>query len=139
MSTPLFTVPKFVMERKRTVDLNFSGAVAAGAFLSIVGGSIGYPFRVVKASMVFTDDANNLIQHSWYVARDRGVSVTGPPSGSNIFGRENPTAFFVGKALVKTIVTNIEFEEVPVYVKLYTANTGTYVYTINCSLTIQEL
>lgn len=121
------------------VDLPFHGTIGAGATVKIASGKINYPFKVVKAEMTFTEEANNLVQHGWYTQTNPEVTGTGVPSGVNIFGRESPVAFFAGKGTVKKIDTNIEYGQSGLYIILYTFNGCTYAYYIDASITIMQL
>lgn len=134
-----FKAPTFEMVAKRVAELPFSGPIAAGAMLSLVSGMITYPFRITRVKMIFTEDANNWIVHEWYVSANRSVSTTGRPSGVNIFGRESPVSSFIGKAIIRKVQCSIEVREGRQYIKLYTNNTGPYLYQINGTITIEEI
>jgi len=131
--------PRYTPIEKRQVELNFYGTLANGAYLSVIAGPISYKYRILQCKMIFTDDANNLVFHGWYIDRNPSVSVTGPPSGDNVFGRENPTQLFIGDNLIRVANCNVAVEETMTYIKLYTHNTCGANYTFNCAMTIQEL
>lgn len=134
-----YVAPKFNIDDKRQVELNFEGLVGAGAHLTLVTSKISYPFRVVLAKMIFTNEANNLVRVYWLIAGDGSTSTTSIAGGDNIFGRENPTQYFVGKAIIKRVNANVKVEERDRYIKCHIYNTLPYAYTVNNSLTIQEL
>ena len=89
--------------------------------------------------MFFPEEADNNVIHGWYVSRNRTVSTTGTPDGTNVFGRSTPTANFVGKAIVREAHSNLEFEETMLYVKFYTYNGNAYTYHAVGSITIEEI
>lgn len=134
-----FIPPILDLKSKRMVELNFNSAIPTLTNLTLVSSPISYPFKILKVEMIFTEEANNLITHTWLTSGNRGVSVTGLPSGFNIFGRENPFTSFVGKSLIKNINCDVEVLEPLQHIKLHTYNGTTYVYMINCSITIQEI
>lgn len=132
-------VPRYQPIDKRQVEINFNGTLATGAFLSVVAGPITYRFRIIQVKMIFTDDANNLVEHGWFISSNAGVSTTGFPSGDNIFSVESPATLFVGKHIVRIANTNVKIDEINRYIKLYTHNTCGTVYAFNCAIVIQEL
>lgn len=132
-------VPRLSLRYKRITELTFSGTVAAAGNLTVVAGPIGYPFRIIKAKMVFDDEANNLVQFRWFISGNAIAPATAPPPDVNIFSRENPTSSFIGKAMIKNINTNIEVEEPNRYLKMYVFNGCLYAYIANGTLVIQEL
>lgn len=121
------------------VELNFAGAVGAGNWLTHVSGLIAYPFRILRATMVFNLEAANLVEHRWYYSGNRSAPTTGPPADTNVFGRENPTTYFIGDGLVKEVNCNVRVETPDRYLKLSTYNGLGIAYYYNCSLIIQEL
>lgn len=139
MHVPKFEIPVFELLPKRQVELPYHGTVAAGATLIIASGRITYPFKIIRAKMTFSEEANNLIRHGWYVSTSDAVTTGGIPSGINIFGRESPTAFFAGKGTIKTINTNVEYPEGNLFILLYTVNGCAYAYYIDASITIQQI
>lgn len=139
METLRFIIPRFKLLPKRMAELPFHGTVAASATLLVSSSRIFYPFKVVQAKMTFTEEANNLVQHSWYVTSSGAVTGTGAPPGINIFGRESPQAFFAGKSTVKKIDMNLEYPEGGLFIVLYTVNGCTYAYYVDASITIQAL
>jgi len=134
-----YVAPKFELLTKRTVEIPFTSIINTLTHLTLVSGMIPYPFRILQCKMIFTDDANNLVQHAWLTSGNISVSTTGLPSGDNIFGVESPTAVFIGKGIIRRVNTNIEFISPRLYIKLYTYNGLGYAYRINCSIIIQEL
>ena len=135
-----YRAPKFELSDKRQVELNFEGLVGAGAWLTFVPcPRIPYPFRVVLAKMVFTNEANNLVRVYWLTSTDDNPSTTGIPTGDNIFRKENPIQYFVGKAIIKRINANVEIPERNMFIKCHINNTLPYAYRVNNSLVIQEL
>ena len=139
MSIPQYKAPELELALKKILEIPFASAIAAGAHLSLVSGRIEFPFRVTGAKMVFTDDANNWIQHRWYVSANRSVSTTGTPSGDNIFSPKSPSAYFSGKGLIRRVYANREYPAIGLYIKLYTFNNSPYAYNISASITIQEM
>jgi len=137
--TVIPSAPRWKPVDKRQVELNFSGTIVNGAFNSVVAGPIPYKFRILLAKMIFTDDANNLVEHGWYISANNSVSTTGPPSGDNVFGRENPTQLFIGDNLIRVANCNVVVDQVNMYIKLYVHNTCGATYTFNCAMIIQEL
>lgn len=134
-----YKAPKMKLEPRRVAEIPFRGTIAAGAFDTLVSGRIGYPFRITQVKMIFTDDANNWIRHQWRVGRTRSQPATGPPSGTNIFGRESPTATFIGKAIIRVVPCNIEFPTGDRIIHFYTHNSGPYAYERNASCTIEAM
>lgn len=135
----VFKAPKFELFEKRTEEIPFSGTIAAGAHLTMLSGSISYPFRVLQATMVFTNDADNNIRVYWLVSHEISTSTTAVPTGTYIFGRGSPTPYFVGKATVKRAYGNVKFEEAGLYIKCHVHNNGPYPYDFSGSITIQEV
>lgn len=137
-----YVAPKFELKAKRVAELSFRGTVAAGvptSYLAIVSGRITYPFRIIQAKMIFTDEANNWIEHRWYTSTNLNLPTTDFPSDDNIFGRESPSSGFIGKAIIRIVNTSVEYPEGDVFIKLGTRNTGPYAYAVNCSITIEEI
>ena len=135
---PKYIAPRFDLLEKRYVELNFESNVLTGAHLTLVTGAISYPFRVVLAKMVFSNEANNLVRVYWLTSTDNSTSIVGVPTGDNIFGRENPTQYFVGKAIIKRLNVNVSIPERNLYIKCHIHNTLPYAYRVNNSLVIQE-
>lgn len=135
----MYKAPKFELKPRRVAEIPFRGPLAAGAHLTLLSGRIMYPFKVTQVKMIFTDEANNWIVHQWHVGRTESRPSTGPPSGENIFGRESPTASFVGKAIIRVVPCNIEFPEAGMFIQFYTFNTGPYAYEINASCTVEAM
>ena len=134
-----YTAPKFDLLDKRTVELNFEGLVGANAHFTLPRAGISYPFRVLQAKMVFTNEANNLVRVYWLVSTDSSPSIVAVPTGDNVFGRENPVQYFVGKAIIKRVNANVKIPERNRYIKCHIHNTLPYAYRANNSLIIQEL
>lgn len=136
-----FEAPKFEAARKRVLELVFSGRVTpvAPATLTIVSGLITYPFRITNVKMIFTDDANNLITHQWFVATNPSVADPAAPSGTDIFLGTPPVSNFAGKAIIRNVMCNIEVRQRSTYLKLYAVSTSPYAYFVNCTITIEEL
>lgn len=134
-----FKAPEFELEAKRQVEIPFEGVIAAGAFTSVVAGPMSYPFKVILAKMIFTDDANNLVRHGWYVGRNRSISATGPPEGENIFGKGVSPGIFTGRGVIRKAYSNVAYEDFGLYIKFYTNNTLAAAYRFNGSILIEEL
>lgn len=134
-----FKAPTFAMKGKRTAEIPYQGSIGAGAFLTLLSGRITYKFRITKFKMIFDEVANNLVQHAWYISRNRNVSTTGPPSGDRLFAPESPTGIFVGRGIIRVVDTNIEVEEEGIFIKLYTYNGLGVAYPISASVTVEEL
>lgn len=139
MSIPIFRPPDFRLLTKRTVEIPFAGAVAGTSWLTLVTNRITYPFRILRAKMVFGQNANNLVQHYWLISTNSSTSITGVPSGDNIFSREAPVGYFAGHLTVRIADANLEYRETGLYVKLVTYNGNAAAYNLDCSLVIQEL
>jgi len=139
MRVPRFIIPEFALKPVRQVEIPFRIAVPTLGYRSVVSGLVSYPFKVVQAKMVFSEEANNLVEHGWFTDINDGVSTTGPPPGDNIFGREGAGAYFTGKGVVKTANTNVEFPTYGLYIKFYTFNGCAYAYTANGSIVIQQI
>jgi len=135
----MYKAPKFELFTKKVVEIQFTGSIGVGAYLTLVSSLITFPFRILQLKMIFGEEANNLVQHGWFLSGNSGVSVTGVPSGDNIASKESPNPFFIGKNILRVININIEVKEGRQYIKLYTYNANSYVYNINCSIVIQEL
>ncbi len=139
MSISRFVAPKPEMVTKRQVELEFSSNVGAGAYVTIVAGPIMYPYRILQAVMTFDQLANYNLQYRWFIGTNESAPTTGPPGDTNIFGRENPTAFFVGSGLIKRKNCDVEVREQKSYLKLNIYNGNNYaVYGVG-SLLIQEI
>jgi len=134
-----YLAPKFSLVSKRMSELPFVSSIGASTWLTIITSPIAYPFRIIQAKMTFTDEARNLVQHSWFTSRNASVSTTTYPSGDNLFGKEMTIAYFIGKAIEKVVNCNIEITDVPSYIKMCTRNLNPYTYLINCTLTIVEM
>ncbi|NVM22650.1 MAG: hypothetical protein HWN68_12835 [Desulfobacterales bacterium] len=134
-----YTAPKFDLLDKRLVELNFEGLVGAGAHLTLPIPSISYPFRILQAKMVFTNEANNLVRVYWLTSTDNNPSTVAVPTGDNIFGKENPTQYFVGKAIIKRVNANVIIPDRNIFIKCHINNTLAYAYRVNNSLIIQEI
>ena len=135
----MYKAPKFEMRPRRVAEIPFRGPIAAGGHNTLISGRIMYPFRITQVKMIFTDDANNWIIHQWKVNRSRSQPTTGPPAGINIFGRESPTASFVGKAIIRVVPCYIEYPEGDLIIHFYTHNTSPYAYERNASITIEAM
>jgi hypothetical protein len=133
-----FTAPKFNLLVKRLVEIPFTGTLAAGLHLTLVAGPIPYPFKIIQCKMIFTDIATSVIEHRWFTSRNSGAPATGPPSDENIFGRESPSAYFIGQSLIRIVNCNLAFDERNLYIKLHTYNPSVAVYILNCSIILQE-
>lgn len=134
-----YVAPKFTLISKRIAELPFVGTIGAATWLTILTSPISYPFRIVQAKMTFTHEARNLVQYSWLISKNAGTSVTGYPSGDNIFAKETPTAYFIGNAIEKVINCNAEVPDKSTIIKLCTHNLNPYAYYINCTLMVQEM
>lgn len=134
-----FEAPKFTLEERRIVEIPFFGTVAAGLFLTLVSGMVTDPFRITRLKMIFDEKSNNLIQHSWWTARDGQGSTTGNPSGDRLGARESPTGVYVGRGIIRVVDVNLEFPEGRRYIKMHTFNGLGVAYIINGSCTIEEL
>lgn len=132
-------VPRYVPVDKRQVELNFHGTVAAGARATVITSHIMYKYRILQAKMIFTPDANNNIQVSWYVSTNESISATAPPSGQNIFGRENPLNYFVGDNLVRIPNCNVKIEAKGTILKCHVLNNGGAAFVFNNAIIIQEI
>lgn len=136
---PPFQVPPLKLEPKRQAEIPFRGTVGAGVFLTLVSGLISYPFRIIQVKMIFTDVANHLVEHRWFVDTNINQPTTGFPTGQNLFSRESPSAGFRGKALIRVVPCNLEFPDGDLRIILGTQNLSNYAYIFDCSCTIQEL
>jgi hypothetical protein len=134
-----YIAPRLILPNKRLVELPFSATIPAGSWLTILTSIMPYKFRIMKAKMVFGEEANNLVQHSWFISHNTSVSITGYPSGDNIFAREMTLPYFIGKGIERVVNCNIEIDDLRTCVKLCTYNLNAYPYIINCMLTIQEM
>lgn len=135
----VFKAPKLDLKSKRVAEIPFRGTLLAGAMVSLNTSLITYPFRVTRVKMIFTDEANNLVIHSWHVRRSAFISTTAGPLGDNLFSREAPTATFTGRAIIRVAECNIEYPEGMRVITLYTNNTSPYAYDFNCAVTIEEM
>jgi len=120
-------------------EIPFSGTVAAGGYLTLVTSKIMYPYRVIRVKMFFPAAALNLVSHRWYVALNPTVSVTDWPADTNLFGRESPTATFIGSSLIRQVAANVEVREIGTYLKFSTLNGLGVAYVANGSITIEEI
>ena len=127
------------MSKRRFVELTFNGICPPGANFAISSGSITFPFRVVYAKMIFTDEANNWIRHYWYVVGAPVQGALGDVSGDNPFSTGSPLSYFIGKGIEKTANTSREYTDVPAFITLFTQSASPYAYVINASIIIQEL
>lgn len=138
-----YVAPKFEIRGKRTIELSFVGRVTlaapTGPHWTIVSRSIPYPFRLTEVEMVFTDDALNLIRHYWLYSHDTNTSISDVPSGNNLFSRESPTPYFIGRGIIKRLRCSIEVPEADMFIKLHTHNLTTGPYDINASCIIEEI
>lgn len=134
-----YIAPKFTLVDKRMVEIPFVSTIGAGVHLTLLSSRIPYTFRIIQAKMIFTDDAANLVRHQWLTSSNASISTTGVPSGDNILTIESPTAYFIGRNVIRVINANIKITEINKYLKLYTFNGNAYAYNINCSMIIQEL
>lgn len=139
MSSLKYVAPKFGLTEKRIYEIPFNINVAATTYLSQVSGRIMFKFRVLKAKMFFPEEANNLVEHGWFIDSNRSVSTTGTPSGDNAFHGVSPTNIFTGKAVVRVAESNREFEEEGLFIKFYTYNGNAYAYQATGSITIEEI
>jgi hypothetical protein len=121
-----FVAPKNIFIQKRMVELEFSGLVTTGAFLTIVAGPIMYPFRIVEVSMTFDQLANYLIEYRWFISGNNSAPTTAFPSDTNIFGQETPTTHFIGSGMFKRKYCSIEVKEPKRYIKFSIFNGNTY-------------
>ena len=137
--TAQFKAPKYEPPAKRLAEIPFSGTVAAGAYLTLVTSKIMYPYRVIRVKMFFPAVAANLVSHRWYVALNPVVSVTDWPADTNLFGRESPTATFIGQSLIRQVAANVKVEEIGTYLKFSTFNGLGVAYVANGSITIEEV
>ena len=134
-----YVAPKMDMKGKRVLEIPFVGLVAAGAHLTLVSSPIPFPFRITELKMVYTDDAQSLVRHYWLLSPNRNVSTSSVASGSNLLARQAPTDYYIGKALAKRILCNVEVTDIPMHIKVHTLNGAPTPYYINCSCTIEEL
>lgn len=138
-----YIAPKLTVKGKHAVELSFVGRVGiaapTGPHWTIVSSRLMYPFRLTQVTMVFTDDALNLVRHYWLHSGEHSTSIASVPSGTNLFARESPTGYFIGRGIIKRLRCNIEVPEEGEFIKLHTHNTGTTPYDINCSALIEEL
>lgn len=137
--TAQFKAPKYEPQPVRMAEIPFSGTVAAGAYLTLVTSKIMYPYRVIRVKMFFPAVAANLISHRWYVSPNPTTSITDWPADTNLFGRESPTATFIGSSLIRQVAANVEVREVGTYLKFSTLNGLGVAYTVNGSITIEEI
>jgi len=140
MPAPIkFKAPTFNLTAKRMVEIPFTGTITAGNNLTLVAGPISYPFRIIQCKMIFTAIAVSVIEHRWFTSHTVSAPTTGPPSDENIFGRESPSAYFVGESLIRIVNCNLEFKEPHLYIKLHTYNPSVATYILNCSIILQEI
>jgi hypothetical protein len=138
MSKP-YVAPKFTLTAKRTAVIPFSGTVLAGTILSIITTSISFKFRITLIEMVFSHGAGNLVEHAWFIDRNVSTSVTGFPSGTNLFAAESAATLFTGDGVIRRIPMNYIVDEEGMHIKLYTNNPLAVDYVVNASVVIQEL
>ena len=140
---PRYVAPKYELKDRRSVELSFVGRVTlaapTGPHLTIVSRRIPYPFRVTQVNMVFTDDALNLVRHYWLHSSEPSTSIVAVPSGINLFSREAPLPYFIGRGIIKRLRCSVPVLETDQHIKLHTNNTGTTPYDIDCSCIIEEL
>lgn len=140
MSLPKFEAPKPKLKRRRQVEINFiAPLIAAGAYGGQSSGNIGYPFRIVRGSIVFTEEHNYNVEVQFRVDGGNQITTTGHSSGLNIFGRENPQASFRGRGIIKRINTNVEFPDGRLFLKMSAWNNTPYVQSITGSLVVEEM
>lgn len=138
MPIPIYRAPKLDLEGKYTIEIPFSASVGANTQLTLVSKRITYPFRILQTKMIFDRNARNLVQHYWLHSGEDGVSITGVPSGDNIYGAETPLGYIIGEATVRIISSMIDIDERNRFIKLHTVNGLGVAYYINCSIIIQE-
>jgi hypothetical protein len=136
MATPEFKIPRYEPKPIRTAEIPFNGLVGAGAYLTLISGRLMYPYKIVRVKMFFTAAAANLIQHRWFVAGSPAVSTTYWPTDENIFGRESPTATFIGTSLIRQVTCDVRVEDVGTYIKFATYNGLGVPYNANGAITI---
>lgn len=139
MGISTFKVPEFKLVSKRVSEIPFSGSIGTLTWLTLLSTKIPYPFRVVQAKMIFPDAANSLVRHYWHVSPTPVSSTTQELLIENIFGRESPNPFFIGKAVIKTVNCSVEYPAGNLYLILHTYNGLPIAYIINCSIVIQEM
>lgn len=139
MDERIFTAPPFEVPPRRRVEVPFSGTVAALGYLTLVSGMITYPFRIVKAKMFFTDDAFNLVEMRWFISRSSNAPTGDFPTDDNVFGRESPTAGFIGRGIVRVVDCDIEVPGGMVHLKLSAYNGNAAAYYLNGSITLEAL
>ena len=138
MSTK-FVAPKYEPQPVRMAEIPFNGTVLAGAYLTLVTSKIMYPYRVIGVKMFFPAAAANVIRHRWYVSPNPTVSVTDWPADTNLFGRESPTATFIGQSLIRQVAANVEVREIGTYIKFSTYNPSVPTYEANGAIKIEEI
>lgn len=131
-------VPRYEPRRIRTVEIPFYGRVLATSYLTLISGRLMHPYKIVRVKMFFTAVAANLVQHRWYVSGSSTVPTADWPTDENIFGRESPTATFVGSSLIRQVSCDIKVEDVGTYLKLGTYNGLGEPYYANGAITIES-
>jgi len=132
----MFVVPRYEPRPIRTAEIPFYGPVGAGAYLTLVSGRLMYPYKIVRVKMFLPTVAANLVQHRWFVSGNSNTLTTDWPTDENIFGRESPTATFVGAGLIRQVTCDIRVDEIGTFLKFATYNGLGETYYANGAITI---
>lgn len=135
----MFRAPIFKPVSKRVASIPFTGNVLAGVWSTLLSTRITYPFRILQIKMVFSSEANNLVQHWWHTSPSLITPVQGQLTADNVFGRESPTAFFVGKSIIRIVNCSLEYPEGNLFIVLQTFNGLAIPYRLNCEIVIEEM
>lgn len=134
-----FKAPRLELDQKRRIEVPFMGNVGAGLQQTFVSSPIPYRFRVLLAKMVFQSGTTGLVRQYWLVSSNSSGSMTGTPSGTNIFGREAPTGYFASDGVIKRANVNLVINDINQYIKLHVNNTSGVAFVVDSTLTIQQV
>lgn len=132
--------PRINLTGKRKYTISLSGTVGAGpnVGLTLLAGSITFPYRVKSAEVIFRNDTANLLQIYLLISRNATTSTGAPPADSNLLSPFVATAFLVGEGLIKRVAIDYEAEAGEIYLKAHALNGCAYAQTVNVTIEIEE-
>jgi len=136
---PYWTPPIVNIISRVEYEIPISGAIGANLQGTILSGIITIPFKITGVRFIFPDNAINNVRAYLLYATDDNTSTTGTPTGTNVFSRYSPTAYFVGHDAIINAYCNIDINDNRTRLKLHINNLNNWATIIQVIVSIRRL
>lgn len=139
MTLPAYKLPVYDTETLDVTEIPFSGVCPAGKVLTLVAGSIPYPFKIIKVTFAFADTARWNVQYYLLVSMNQNAPANQIPPDDNVFAKYSPNGYFVGNNMIREPIALYTVSAAKAYIKFCANNLGAIDVPVHASVTIQRV